>query len=156
MVRFHQIRELVRWVVDYHARLKGMYSEKASSGEISDRLRMALEYVAEHEGKMQSELAQYLAEDSIHRGVLDTWFEEAVELAHVPMLDEPPEILSTHSVQDVLDTSMASHRLLQDLYNQRAQHAVSAAERELFNSLSEQYEAEIRRLARNMQRLEDY
>ncbi|NND90427.1 MAG: 2-hydroxyacyl-CoA dehydratase [Granulosicoccus sp.] len=117
---------------------------------------MCLDYVAKHEQHLQSELEQYLAEDSSHRGVLDTWFEEAVEVPSAPLLAENHKTLDVDSPQEVLDIALASNRTLQELYDQRAQHAVSSAERELFESLSGQNEAEIRRLVRNIQRLEDY
>lgn len=155
-MRFQQIRELVRWAADYHARFARLYSEKASSGEGGERLRMSLEYLAKHEQQMQSELEQYLAEDSDHRGVLNTWFDDAVDIPHAPVLDRLPKSLNSDTVQTVLATALVAHRTLQDLYAQRVEHAVTGAERELFESLSGRHEGEVRRLVRDMQRLEDY
>ena len=156
MVHFKQVRDLVQWVADYHAHLRGLYQEKAAANGLGERLKMALSYVADHEESLQSELDQYLTEDSVHKGVLDTWFEEAVDAPEAPLLEQGPDTLQLRSVQDVLDTTLASHHLLQALFTQRAEHAVASAETELFNSLANQYEAELRRLVRNMQRLEDY
>ncbi len=156
MVHFKQVRELVQWVADYHAHLKGLYTAKAADAGIGERLKMSLKYVADHEESMQSELDQYLAEDSVHKGVLDTWFEEAVDAPNAPLLKEAPASLGTETVQDVLNITLASHRMLGELLTQRAEHAVAGAEAELFKSLADQYDAELRRLARNMQRLEDY
>ncbi len=156
MVHFKQVRELVQWVADYHAHLKGLYTAKAAASDVGERLKMSLSYVAEHEESLRSELEQYLAEDSVHKGVLDTWFEEAVDAPDAPLLEKSPDTLALHSVQDVLDNTLASHHMLQALFTQRAEHAVAGTESELFTSLANQYEAELRRLVRNMQRLEDY
>lgn len=156
MVHFKQVRELVQWVADYHAHLKGLYTAKAAASDTGERLRMSLNYVADHEENMQSELDQYLAEDSVHKGVLDTWFEKAVDAPDAPLLNETPGTLGMETVQDVLDTTLASHGMLQKLFTQRAEHAVASTEAELFKSLADQYDAELRRLVRNMQRLEDY
>lgn len=59
-------------------------------------------------------------------------------------------------MQDVLSTALTMHRTLQDLYAHRVERASVEAEREFFASLSSGHEAEVRRLARDMQRLEDY
>ena len=156
MEHFKQIRELVQWAADYHARLAVSYSEKASNGTPGERQHMALKYVADYQRSLQTELQKYLADESDHRGVLDTWFEEAVDAPTVPELDSTVEAADAASVQKVLSATLASQRPLQELYKQRAEHAVSGSERELFESLIGQYDAEVRRFSRNMQRLEDY
>lgn len=156
MEHFKQIRELVQWAADYHAKLADIYSAQASSGKSEDRLQMGLDYAAEHQRSLQTELQKYLAEESEHRGVLDTWFEEAVDAPSVPELENAAKIPDAGSVQDILSSTLASQHALQDLYKQRAEHAVSGTERELFESLINQYDAEVRRFTRNIQRLEDY
>lgn len=156
MTSFKQIRALLQWVADYHAHLKDMYTARGAIGQPDERLRMALGYVAEHEEKMQEELQKYLSTESSHRTIVDTYFEEPVEAPDTPLLEKDADSLAADSVQAVLKTAMDSHKLLKELYDERARHAVGDTERELFDSLSGHYEAEIRRLVRNMQRLEDY
>lgn len=154
-MRFHQVRELVNWAADYHARLAAAYTERAA-GQVGERARMALEYLAEHERKMQADLEGYLEDGSDHRGVLETWFDDPADFPHAPTLDRLTECVSCDSVQDVLSTALTMHRTLQDLYAHRVERATAEAEREFFASLSSGHEAEVRRLARDMQRLEDY
>ncbi|MCL7940880.1 2-hydroxyacyl-CoA dehydratase [Halomonas sp. ATCH28] len=154
-MRFHQVKELVAWAADYHRGLAEQYDQLAA-GDVSDRVRMALEYLAEHERKMQTELANYLDEKSEHRKVLETWFDDPTDFPHAPTLDRLTECVSCDSVQDVLTTALTMHRTLQDLYAHRMERASAEAEREFFASLSSGHEAEVRRLARDMQRLEDY
>ncbi|CAM3568591.1 2-hydroxyacyl-CoA dehydratase [Halomonas lysinitropha] len=154
-MRFHQVKELVAWAADYHRRLAAQYDQLAEGG-VNDRVRMALEYLAEHERKMQAELDDYLAEERDHRKVLETWFDDPADFPHAPTLDRLTECISCDSVQDVLSTALTMHRTLQDLYAHRVERASMEAEREFFTSLSSGHEAEVRRIARDMQRLEDY
>ncbi|MDZ7852519.1 MAG: 2-hydroxyacyl-CoA dehydratase [Halomonas sp.] len=154
-MRFHQVKELVAWAADYHRKLAEQYDQLAA-GDVSDRVRMALEYLAEHERKMQTELTEYLEEESDHRKVLETWFDDPTDFPHAPMLNRLTECISCDSVQDVLSTALTMHRTLQDMYAHRAELAAADAEREFFESLSTGHEAEVRRIARDMQRLEDY
>lgn len=154
-MRFHQVKELVAWAADYHQGLAERY-ERLAGGDVSDRVRMALEYLAEHERKMQTELARYLEEDSDHRKVLETWFDDPADFPHAPTLDRLTRCMACDTVQDVLATALTMHRTLQDLYAHRIEQASIEAEREFFAALATGHEAEVRRLARDMQRLEDY
>lgn len=154
-MRFHQVRELVSWAADYHARLAAAYTGMAG-GDVGERVRMALRYLAEHERAMQTSLERYLDEGSEHRTVLDTWFDEPTDFPHAPVLERLSEDMSCDNMQSVLATALATHRTLQDLYDHRAENAVTRAETEFFEALTNGHEAEVRRLSRDMQRLEDY
>ena len=154
-MRFHQVKELVAWAAEYHRNLAEQYRQLAAS-DVSDRVRMALDYLAEHERKMQTELSEYLEEAREHRPVLETWFDDPSDFPHAPTLDRLTQRVACDSVQDVLSTALTMHRTLQDLYAHRVERATAEAEREFFASLAQGHEAEVRRIARDMQRLEDY
>lgn len=154
-MRFHQVRELVRWAADYHARLGDAYARLATEG-VAPRIRLALEYLVEHEHRMQRELEAYLAEDREHRGALDTWFDEPDDFPHAPVLERLPAESGDQGVEALLATALTMHRTLQDLYRRRTERASGEAERELFEALAHQEDAEVRRLVRDIQRLEAY
>ncbi|TFH88140.1 2-hydroxyacyl-CoA dehydratase [Billgrantia azerbaijanica] len=154
-MRFHQVSELVAWAAQYHARLADHYARHAA-GEVPERVRMALDYLAEHERKQQAELEDYLADGSDHRSVLDTWFDDPNDFPHPPVLERLPEGIDCDSVQGVLATALTAHRTLQDLYAHRSERATSRSEQEFFEALAAGHEGEVRRIARDMQRLEDY
>ncbi|WP_192036431.1 2-hydroxyacyl-CoA dehydratase [Halomonas sp. YLGW01] len=154
-MRFHQVRELVHWAADYHGQLAEHYGQRAK-GKVSERVRMALEYLANHERTLQANLEVYFDDGSDHRGVLDTWFDDPADFPHLPVLDRLPESMSCDSVQDVLATALTAHKTLQDLYRHRADRASIEEEREFFSALAEGHDGEVRRLARDIQRLEDY
>ena len=67
-----------------------------------------------------------------------------------------PAGIDCETVQGVLATALTAHRTLQDLYAHRSDKAGAGSEKEFFDVLSAGHEAEVRRIARDMQRLEDY
>lgn len=154
-MRFHQVKELVRWASEYHARLAEQYDE-LSAGDVSDRVRMALDYLAERERKMQAGLEDYFGDGSNHNSVLNTWFDDPNDFPHPPVLERLTRCMDRNNVQDVLATALTTHKTLQDLYVHRADCASIEAERDFFIALAAGHEGEVRRLARDMQRLEDY
>lgn len=154
-MRFHQVKELVDWAADYHARLADQYARLAAVGE-EERVRMALEYLAQRERKLQGDLLGYLDDGSDHRSVLEAWFDDPNDFPHAPVLERLPEGVDGKRVQDVLATALTAHRTLQDLYAHRAELAGGSDERSFFEALASGHEAEVRRIVRDMQRLEDY
>ncbi|XKE44044.1 2-hydroxyacyl-CoA dehydratase [Halomonas organivorans] len=153
-MRYHQVRELVRWAADYHGRLEEAYTRLAG-GDVGARVRLALEYLADHERRMQRELEAYFHDGSDHRQVLDTWFDDPNDFPHAPVLDRMPDALDADGVQALLSTALTMHRTLQDLYLHRAERAVGREEQEFFEALMGEEDNEVRRLARDMQRLEE-
>ncbi|PMR76948.1 hypothetical protein [Billgrantia endophytica] len=154
-MRFHQVKDLVDWAADYHARLAGQYTQLAASG-VDERVGMALTYLAERERKLQSDLVGYLEDGSDHRSVLNVWFDDPNDFPHPPVLERLPEEVDCESVRNVLATALTAHRTLQDLYAHRGDLASGRDEKQFFDALSAGHEAEVRRIARDMQRLEDY
>ncbi len=154
-MRFHQVKDLVTWAAGYHRRLAEQFTALAG-GDVAERVRMALEYLAEHERKMENDLTGYLEDGTDHSKVLETWFDDPADFPHAPVLERLPECIDCATVQSVLATALTAHRTLQDLYAHRAELAGGSDEAAFFEALSKGHEAEVRRVARDMQRLEDY
>ncbi|WP_355662126.1 2-hydroxyacyl-CoA dehydratase [Halomonas salifodinae] len=154
-MRFHQVKELVTWAVDFHRQLAGQYQRLADEAS-NERQKMALEYLVQRETKQGQELASYLEENGDHTAVLETWFDDPADFPHAPVLGRLPERLDGGEVQDVLATALATHRTLQDLYEHRAERAGAPREGEFFASLAAEHKAEVRRIVRDLQRLEAY
>lgn len=155
-MRFHQVKELVDWAAGYHRRLADQYSGLVSDCGPTERVKMALEYLAERERKLEHDLIGYLEDGSDHSSVLETWFDDPADFPHPPVLERLPGCIACESVQSVLTTALTAHRTLQDLYAHRAELAGGDDERSFFEALSNGHEAEVRRIARDIQRLEDY
>ena len=154
-MRFHQVKELVDWAAGYHRRLAEQYSALANGG-VDERVRMALEYLAERERKQENDLTGYLGDGSDHSQVLETWFDDPNDFPHPPVLERLPDCIECDSVQSVLATALTAHRTLQDLYTHREELAGGSDEKVFFEALANGHEAEVRRISRDMQRLEDY
>ncbi len=155
-MRFHQVKELVDWAAGYHRRLAEQYAALAAGADVDERLRMALDYLVERERKQESDLVGYLDDGSDHSQVLDTWFDDPADFPHPPVLERLPERLDGGSLQDLLSTALTAHRTLQDLYAHRAELAGSRDEKAFFEALAAGHDAEVRRIARDIQRLEAY
>lgn len=154
-MRFQQVRDIVDWAVDFHRRLAHQYAAMARQAE-DERQRMALEYLAEHEHQMQRGLARYLKDDGEHRHVLDTWFSTLAEQPHPEVLSSLCSGLSCTSLDGLLSSALTIHKTLEDMWRHRADEANLPAESDFFTALAASHEAEVRRLARDMARLEAY
>lgn len=152
-MRFHRVREVIEWAVQTHSQLASEYRALAK-GCNDERLRMALLYLADHEHAMQGGLARYLADDSTHLNVLDTWFDDPADFPHLHVVDSLRGGVSGTSIDDLLATALTIHKTLEDLYRQRAATAPIDDERDLFASLAAGHQAEVRRLVRDMARLD--
>ncbi|MCK2183444.1 2-hydroxyacyl-CoA dehydratase [Halomonas getboli] len=155
-MRFHQVRELLRWAADYHGRLEAAYTKWTGHEDVGERRRMALDYLAEHERRMRRELEEYFIEGSAHRRVLDTWFDDPEDFPHAPVLERLPGADEGEGLETLLSTALALHRTLQDLYRHRVERAASEPESEFFEALVRAEDAEVRRLVRDIQRLDAY
>ena len=155
-MRFHQVKELVDWAAGYHRRLAEQYAALAAGADVDERLRMALDYLVERERKQENDLTGYLDDGSDHSQVLETWFDDPNDFPHPPVLERLPDCIECDSVQSVLTTALTAHRTLQDLYSHRAELAGGRDEKAFFEALAAGHEAEVRRIARDIQRLEDY
>ncbi len=154
-MRFHQVKELVAWAADLHRQLADQYQRLADQAS-NERQKMALAYLVQRETKQSQELTSYLAENGDHSAVLETWFDDPADFPHAPVLGRLPERLDGGEVQDVLATALATHRTFQDLYEHRAERAGAEHEEEFFTSLAAEHQAEVRRIVRDLQRLEAY
>ncbi|WP_346798574.1 2-hydroxyacyl-CoA dehydratase [Halomonas sp. Bachu 37] len=152
--RYNQVKDLVEWAMDYHARMAKQYSDAAEEAS-SDRVKMALEYLANRELRMQTGLEDIFHDGSDHTQVLETWFDEVGDFPHPPELERIAETANYDNMEAITETALTEHRALRDLYQHRALRANVNPEKEFFNSLAEGHEAEMRRIAASLEELED-
>lgn len=154
-MRFHQVRDIVAWAADFHARLAQQYTAQAKHCD-DERVRMALTYLAQHEHKMQAGLLRYLTPDNQHRNVLDTWYSDLTEVPHPEVLADLCGCAACTTVESLLANALKMHETLEDMYRHRSEVSSIDAEKAFFTALASGHEAEVRRLVRNMARLEAY
>ncbi|MWJ28352.1 2-hydroxyacyl-CoA dehydratase [Halomonas sp. ZH2S] len=152
--RYNQVKDLVRWAMSYHARMAKQYGDAAEEAS-SERVKMALNYLANRELRMQTGLEDIFHDGTDHTEVLETWFDEVGDFPHPPKLERIAETANYDSIDAIMETAVTEHSTLQDLYQHRASRANVNPEKEFFNSLAEGHEAEMRRIVTSLEELED-
>lgn len=153
-MRYNQVRDLIAWAADFHGRMARQFGDRAKDAE-SERLQMALDYLASQELRMKSGLEDTLDEGSAHQEVLNTWFDDPADFPQPPGLERLTQYATYDSIEAALQTSTEAHNALQELYEYRAKKAVIPAEEEFFNSLAEGHEAEVRRIVSQFEDFSD-
>ncbi|MDN6179659.1 MAG: 2-hydroxyacyl-CoA dehydratase [Halomonas subglaciescola] len=153
-MRYNQVRDLVVWAADFHARLARQFGDTAKAAE-SERLQMALDYLAGEELRMKTGLEAIFADGSDHEEVLNTWFDDAADFPQPPELERLAQYTTFESIEVAMEVSTKAHNALHSLYAYRAEKAVTPAETEFFTALAEGHEAEVRRIVSQLEELND-
>ncbi|MCK5769520.1 hypothetical protein [Algiphilus sp.] len=151
-MRFKQIRDLVDWAIGFHVALARRYRAVARQAE-DKRVVMALEYLADHEHKLEAALRRHL--DSGDDALLRTWLDDSGAWPHPHVLDDLAASKSL-DLEDVTGTAIAVHRTLEQFYRAHAGAATNDHERAFLNALADGQASETRRMVRDMARLHDY
>lgn len=88
--------------------------------------------------------------------MLDTGHTDFAKLPHPGVVDCMCGCMMFERVDDVLTTALKIHGMLEDMYRQRACAAAIADEVALFTALAAGHNAEVRRVVRDMARLDAY
>lgn len=150
---FRQVKDLLVWIHDFHVRLGEQYAQLAEEQQ-SERMRMALTFLADRERRMSSAMLAYLEDGD--EGLLTTWLIDSQEFGHPSVLERIPRCMGCHDTRDILANVMTAHQTLKDMYRLRAELASIPQEIELFEQLAEQQDAEARLQTRDFARLEMY
>ncbi|CAN0570285.1 unnamed protein product [Ectocarpus sp. 12 AP-2014] len=144
-MRYNQIKDLIKWAVGFHSRMARQYSDAADAAD-NERLQMALSYLASRELNMKTGLEDLFHDNSGHRDVMETWFDDSSDFPQPPELDRLAELTVTRSIEDAMKVATEAHKRLQALYRHRASHSKVESEEEFFNALAEGHNAEIRHI----------
>lgn len=153
-MRYNQVRDLVAWAADFHGRMARQFSDTATEAE-SERLQMALDYLASEELRMKTGLEDALADDSEHQKVLNTWFDDASDFPQPPELERLAQYATYDSIDAAMKVSVDAHNALQRLYAYRAEKAAIPESADFFNALAEGHEAEVRRIVSQFEEFSD-
>jgi hypothetical protein len=150
---FRQVKDLLHWVVKFHDTLGTQY-RNLSDEQSDERMTMALDFLAKREDRMRQSIERYL--EDAKGTALDVWLQDSQDFVHPRLLERIPKCFGCHGPQDIFANAMTAHRTLYDMYHLRAELAQMPAERELFEELAENQQAEARLQARDIGRLEMY
>nr|WP_027335954.1 hypothetical protein [Halomonas sp. HL-48] len=152
-MRYNQVKDLIAWVEAYHGRLASQYSARAAECE-SERLQMVLNYLADHETRMQAGLRAIFDESHEKREVLETWFDDPSDFPQPPQLQQLADKPLGDSIDAVMKSAVEAHRTLEALYRHRVSRAVIEPEAEFFNALADGHNAELRRIVASIEELQ--
>lgn len=150
---FRQVKELLQWVVELHQRLGDMYT-RLGNEQTDQRMKMALEFLADREQRMRLAMERYL--EKVDSSLLNTWLIDSQEFVHPRMLERVIHCVGCQDVNDILANVITAHQTLRDMYQLRAELAQIPSEEELFEQLASHQEAEARLQARDIGRLQMY
>ncbi|RUR32876.1 2-hydroxyacyl-CoA dehydratase [Vreelandella andesensis] len=153
-MRYNQVKDLVEWAAGYHGHMARQYRAAADSSE-SQRLAMALTYLADSELRMKTGLEALFNDGSDHKEVLEIWFDDPSDFPQPPMLEALVQQTVADSIDELTHAAVESHSKLQSLYEHRASRSKIEPEETFFNSLAEGHNAEARKLVVSMQEFED-
>ncbi|WP_017430160.1 2-hydroxyacyl-CoA dehydratase [Vreelandella jeotgali] len=153
-MRYNQVRDLVVWAADYHGRMSRQFSDRAGVAD-SERLQMALDYLAAEERRMKAGLDDVLADESGQQKVLNTWFDDPTDFPQPPELEHLAQYATYDSIESAMETATQAHKALQRLYEYRAEKAAIPAGADFFRSLAEGHEAEVRRIVSQFEEFND-
>lgn len=150
-MKIEQTRDIIECCARFHDSLGHQY-EALSKSAAQPRLKMMLDYLAQHEHEMHAGLVRFL--ETAQPAVLNTWFRQVPELPQPDALEALHSCLSCASVEDAEHAATDFHTQIQSLYQQLADLSETPALGELFESLAKGEEAELRRMVRDTARLD--
>ncbi len=150
-MKLEQTKDIIQWCAGFHDSLAHQY-ETLSRSATEPRLKMMLDYLAQHEHEMHAGLKRFLG--TAEPSVLNTWFRQVPELPQPDALEAMRSCLCCATVEDAENAALEFHEKLQAMYQQLADLSEAAELRELFESLAKGQEAELRRMVRDTARLD--
>lgn len=148
--------ETLRDVMDWTRALHGSLAESLKrSAEVSkgERARMLLDYLAEHETRLQKVVE--LSEQDASVKALNTWCYDYFENAPVSLRRIELEDLSDREPDEIIATVIDMHEMVIDLYRYLMGRAESPTPRELVEGLLDMEEHEAMLMARDARSMED-
>ncbi len=146
------IKDILDWNRRLHQELSRIYRESSEATE-DERSRLLLDYIAEHEERLAETIARYEKDDHVEQ--LDSWTRN--------YLDKNPFAASMKQMMDftamgteqILQTTVAAHQKLIELYRELAQNAKSERLEELFKNLASLETHELMRMVMSGERWND-
>ncbi|WP_415891149.1 ATPase [Neptuniibacter sp. SY11_33] len=151
-MQIEQISDILDWIVNYHQQIAKCYEHCSDQSE-SPRVKMLLDYIADHEKQLTLTIARYEEETELKD--LNTWCIEYVDKA--PALEHMlcESNLNEMDTNQIMVRTASIHNQLLDLYQHLVSRAGNARIRELFNDLILLEEHEIMRMVKSSEGLSD-
>lgn len=150
---YRQVKDLLQWTASFHETLGAQY-RRLSTEHADERMKMALDFLADRAEHMHHSMIRYI--ESANSDLLDVWLLDSQEFVHPRLLDRIPRCMGCRDPQDVLANVLTAHQTLKDMYRLRAELGQMPAEKQLFQELADNQDAEARLQTRDLGRLDMY
>lgn len=146
------LRDVINWTYEFHRHLTERLTEGASQTK-SERCKMLLDYMSEHEQRLAHTVREYEKTGNEH--ALNTWCYEYLDkhpIIHHHYTDTQFSELSSINITQLV---IHQHKQVIDLYRYLAERADIRVAKDLLNDLLSLEEHEIMVMAQSANRLED-
>ena len=152
MKTFEQAKDVLDNVQDLHDKAGKLYL-KLSRQTKSERMKMLLDHMGQHEEKLKENIAAY--ERDASPKVLEAWFQYTQEETTAQLVEEL-EVEDEISVAEVTAISLKIDNYLQSLFEEVSDMSRSREVKEVFQNLSEMEKEEKRYLAKVLNSMMDF
>lgn len=146
------LRDVMNWTRTLHGSLAQSLKRSAEDSR-HERVRMLLDYLAEHEQRLQKVVE--LSEQDASLKALNTWCYDYFENAPLSLRKIELEDLGDREPDEIIATVIDLHEMVIDLYRYLLDRAESPTPRELIAGLLDLEEHEAMLVARDARAMED-
>lgn len=151
MERYKTAIDFIDFVRNLHREIKN-YCEKILDKSNSEKVKMVLGYVAEHERKMEETLLEY--ENGLSKSIEETWY-QFIELPEKPSCLKDIQLSKEMTIDDVVDLISKVDICLIKLYKKLSEISVTEEAQKVFDNLAKMEFNEFRKVIHNIHRVED-
>lgn len=152
-MQIETLKDVLEWTAGFHRQLSGCLA-RCESHEASERGRLLLDYLKQHEATLAKLVETFEREASSN--ALNTWCYEYLDKN--PIMQQPcrEQVSDLPDVNAVLGSVLKQHNQLIDLYRYLyAEAAVVPSAKELLQELIDLEQHEIMRMVQSSNRLSD-
>jgi len=151
MSNFEQVKDVLKHQEELHGRIRNLYSDLVNTAS-SERVRMLLNLLCQHEEKFQQSINAHLEQAS--STVLDTYFQYSHETS-VEALFDVGQVDASLNADDIEKISTRFSDYLDGLYQNLINVAEIVEVKELFENMLEQQQQERKKLSTDLYSLLD-
>lgn len=151
-MRYKTVKDILDWTAELHRQL-GELAEKAADDPGRDRLKLVVEYLADHESRLKKAILGF--ETETPDGVLSTWFDRAPNFELPDLNGDAEALANADSIEQAVSLVVDFHDQIVGIYGNLAEQTNNEKIRELFESLASLEEHDKLRLVRNAHHLRD-
>ena len=151
-MQIETLRDVLHWTREFHQYLADYLQHSVKKNE-SERAKMLLQYLGEHEQKLVNVLEGF--EKTANENALNTWCYEYLDKYPIHRQVSYEGSFSQLEPADIISEIVSQHQKVIEFYRYLQSRAESTSSRELLASLTELEKHEAMRMVHSANRLQD-